>query len=90
MEHQKEMKIFVGNLSPETSEEDLCKAFTAFGQVTSVEVPKYRSTGKARGFGFVEMPANAQGESAIAGLDLQKIKGRKIMVDEGRPPIRRH
>jgi RNA recognition motif-containing protein len=79
------MKIFVDNLSPETSEEDLRRAFAAFGQVTSVEVPKYRSTGQARGFGFVEMPDKAQGGSAIAGLDLQKMKGWTIMVDEAQP-----
>jgi RNA recognition motif-containing protein len=78
------MKIFVGNLSPETSEEDLREAFKRFGDVTSVTVVRNSYTRESRGFGFVEMPSKAQARSAITRLNCRRIKGRRMIVNEAR------
>jgi RNA recognition motif-containing protein len=73
----------VGNLSYETTSDDLSDAFAQFGQVTSCEVMMDRETGRSRGFGFVEMADGAA--EAIKGLDLTELQGRKITVSEARP-----
>jgi len=79
------MNIYVGNLSRSIGEEDLKKAFEAFGQVTSVTIIKDKFTGESRGFGFVEMPAKNEGDSAIAGLNGKELQGRALNVNEARP-----
>ena len=79
------MNIYAGNLSLEVTEEDLREAFEAFGQVESVTVIKDKFTGESRGFGFVEMPAKAEAQAAIDGLNAQEIKGRAVNVNEARP-----
>lgn len=79
------MNIYVGNLSPEVTEEDLQKAFAAFGQVTSANVIKDKFSGQSRGFGFVEMPAKAEGQAAIDGLNGTQLKGQTLNVNEARP-----
>ena len=79
------MNIYVGNLSHETSEEDLREAFEAFGQVASATVIKDKFSGEPRGFGFVEMPAKAEAQSAITGLNGKELKGRTLKVNEARP-----
>jgi RNA recognition motif-containing protein len=79
------MNIYVGNLSRETTEEDLREAFEAFGQVESVKIITDRDTGEPRGFGFVEMETKADGESAISGLNDKELKGRTLRVNEARP-----
>jgi RNA recognition motif-containing protein len=79
------MNIYVGNLSPEVTEEDLQQAFEAFGQVTSVNVIKDKFSGRSRGFGFVEMPAKAEGQAAIDGLNGKDLKGQELKVNEARP-----
>jgi RNA recognition motif-containing protein len=79
------MNIYVGNLSPQVSEEDLRQAFEAFGEVTSVKIINDRDTGESRGFGFVEMPVKADAESAITGLKDKELKGRTLNVNEARP-----
>jgi len=79
------MNIYVGNLSHEVSEEDLREAFEAFGQVTSVTIIKDKFSGEPRGFGFVEMPAKAEAQSAITGLNGKELKGRILKVNEARP-----
>ena len=79
------MNIYVGNLSHEATEEDLQQAFEAFGQVASVNVIKDKFTGEAKGFGFVEMPAKAEAQSAIDGLNGTELKGQTLRVDEARP-----
>jgi len=79
------MNIYVGNLSHETSEEDLREAFEAFGQVASATVIKDKFSGESRGFGFVEMPAKAEAQSAITGLNGKELKGRTLKVSEARP-----
>jgi len=79
------MNIYVGNLSHETSEEDLREAFEAFGQVTSVTIIKDKFSGESRGFGFVDMPTKAEAQSAITSLKDKELKGRTLKVNEARP-----
>jgi len=79
------MNIYVGNLPQEVTDEELREAFQAFGQVTSVNIIKDRYSGQSRGFGFVEMPANAEGQAAISGLNGKEMKGRTLAVSEARP-----
>jgi RNA recognition motif-containing protein len=79
------MNIYVGNLSQDVTEDDLRQAFEAFGEVSSVNVIKDKFSGETRGFGFVEMPAKAEAEAAITGLNGQDIKGRAVNVNEARP-----
>jgi len=79
------MNIYVGNLSHEATEEDLQQAFEAFGQVESVKIIKDRYSGESRGFGFVEMPAKAEANSAIEGLNGKELKGQRLTVSEARP-----
>jgi len=79
------MNIYVGNLPHEVTDEELREAFEAFGQITSVNIIKDRDSGQPRGFGFVEMPANAEGQAAISGLNGKEMKGRTLVVSEARP-----
>lgn len=79
------MNIFVGNLSRDVTNEDLQQAFQAFGEVTSANVIRDKFSGDSRGFGFVEMPAKAAAQAAIAGLNGKELKGRAINVNEARP-----
>jgi len=79
------MNIYVGNLSPEVTEEELRKAFQAFGQVASVNIIKDRYSGQPRGFGFVEMPTKAEAQAAITGLTGKELKGQALSVNEARP-----
>ena len=78
------MNIFIGNLSYNVTEGDLRQAFEAFGQVASATVIKDKLSGRSKGFGFVEMPAQAEAQSAIAALNGQAFKGRTITVNEAR------
>jgi len=79
------MNIYVGNLSYEVTEEDLGQAFKDFGQVESVKIITDKYSGQSKGFGFVEMPSKAEGQSAIDGLNGKELKGRTINVNEARP-----
>ena len=79
------MNIYVGNLSHEVTEEDLQQAFEAFGQVTSANVIKDKFSGESRGFGFVEMPAKAEAQSAIDGLNGTELKGQTLNINEALP-----
>lgn len=81
--------IFVGNLSFNTSEEELRKLFEAYGQVDRVSILTDRETGRSRGFGFVEMTNAEEGEKAIAGLNGSQFGGRTINVNEARPKAER-
>jgi RNA recognition motif-containing protein len=76
-------KLYVGNLSYETTSDDLMKAFSEHGKVSSAEVVVDRETGRSRGFGFVEMSDGAA--EAIKALDLTELQGRNITVNEARP-----
>jgi len=79
------MNIYVGNLASDVTEDELREQFTAFGGVTSVSIIKDKYSGQSRGFGFVEMPAKAEGEAAIAGLKGKTLKDRTLDVNEARP-----
>jgi RNA recognition motif-containing protein len=79
------MKLYVGNLSYEVTEEDLKQSFEQFGQVESVAIITDKFTGKSKGFGFVEMASKAEGQSAIDGLNGKELKGRTLNVNEARP-----
>jgi len=79
------MNIYIGNLSYEVTEEDLQEAFKEFGQVESVKIIMDKYSGQSKGFGFVEMPSKAEGQSAIEGLNGKDLKGRTLNVNEARP-----
>ena len=79
------MNIYVGNLSYEVTEEELKQAFEAFGEVESAKIIKDKYTNRSKGFGFVEMPDNAHGESAINDLNDTDLKGRTLKVNKARP-----
>jgi RNA recognition motif-containing protein len=79
------VNIYIGNLAHEATEDDVRQAFAAFGQVASVSIIKDKFTGEARGFGFVEMPTQAEAQAAIAGLNGKPLKGRPLTVNEARP-----
>jgi RNA recognition motif-containing protein len=79
------MKMYAGNLARDITEDELKKEFSAFGAVESVTLIKDKFTGTAKGFGFVEMPIQAEAQAAIAGLNDKELKGRKIVVNEARP-----
>jgi RNA recognition motif-containing protein len=78
------MNIFIGSLSYNVTEEDLRNAFRAFGEVASATVIKDEQSGRSKGFGFVEMPVQAEAQAAIAALNGQAFKGRTITVNEAR------
>ena len=79
------MKIYVGNLSYEVSEEDLKEIFEPFGQIESAKVISDKFSGRSKGFGFVEMSSNSEGQAAIEGLNGKELKGRAMNVNEARP-----
>ncbi len=79
------MKIYVGNMSYETSEEGLKQSFEAFGEVESATIMKDKFSGQSKGFGFVEMFSKSEAQSAIDGLNDKELKGRKLKVNEARP-----
>ncbi len=83
------MNIYVGNLSRDTSEEQLRGAFQEFGDVDKINIITDRYTGESRGFGFVEMPSKEQGQAAIAGLNGTELNGRMLKVNEAQPRAQR-
>ena len=83
------MNIYVGNLSSQTTEDDLRKAFEAFGQVESANVIKDKFTGESRGFGFVQMPSKEEAQKAIEQMNGTDLMGRTINVNEARPKVDR-
>jgi cold-inducible RNA-binding protein len=79
------MKIYVGNMSYDTTEEDLHLAFKPFGKAISAAIIKDKLSGRTKGFAFVEMSSDAEGQAAIAGLNGKELKGRELNVNEARP-----
>ena len=79
------MKLYVGNLSFNTSNQDLNDLFGAIGTVESANIIEDRETGRSRGFGFVEMASQAEGENAIAQLNGKEVDGRELKVNEAKP-----
>ena len=82
------MKLYVGNLSFNTSNQDLNDLFGAIGTVESANVIEDRETGRSRGFGFVEMTSQADGENAISQLNGKEVDGRELKVNEAKPQVR--
>jgi cold-inducible RNA-binding protein len=79
------MKIYVGNLSFGTTEEDLQRLFSQAGSVESVSMVTDRDTGRSRGFAFVEMSSKSEGEAAIAKFNGSELDGRSLTVSEAKP-----
>lgn len=82
------LRIYVGNLPYDASEDSVTELFSAHGEVTSVSLINDRETGRPRGFGFVEMSTG--GQEAIAQLNQQEFGGRRLTVNEARPREPRH
>lgn len=78
-------KLFVGNLNHNTTENDLQDYFAQAGTVVSVNIMQDRSTGRSRGFGFVEMSSDAEAEKAIASYHQKDFQGRPLTVNVARP-----
>jgi cold-inducible RNA-binding protein len=83
------MNIFVGNLSFQTTQDDLLAAFSRFGNVERVNIITDRDTGQSRGFAFVEMTERQEGENAIHALNGTELDGRALNVNEARPKAER-
>jgi len=79
------MKIFVGNFSFSTTEDDLRTLFSPFGNIDTISVITDRTTGRSRGFGFVEMGDRSQAEKAIESLNGTQFGGRSLNINEARP-----
>jgi RNA recognition motif-containing protein len=79
------MNLYIGNLSPETTDADVQQAFAAFGTVNSATIIKDRLSGVSRGFGFVEMSTATEAEAAMAGLSGTELLGQSVIVSEARP-----
>ncbi len=79
------MNIYVGNLSPDVTDEAIRGAFESFGEVTSAKVIKDKYTDHSRGFGFVEMPEQSQAQTAIRSLNGKELHGKEMKVSEARP-----
>jgi RNA recognition motif-containing protein len=82
-------KLYVGNLSYSTNEDELRRMFAEVGVVTSVNVITDRETGRSKGFGFVEMESDDAAQQAIERYNNTEIGGRRIAVNEARPPAER-
>ncbi len=79
------MKLYVGNLSFETNEDELQTIFTPFGKVDTVTIIRDKFSGDSRGFAFVEMASNDEALAAISGLAGTEVQGRVLTVNEARP-----
>lgn len=79
------MRIYVGNLSFNTEEQQIQQLFTEIGQVDSVRLMRDQATGRSRGFAFVEMTDSEQGRAACDALDQREFEGRRLTVNEAKP-----
>lgn len=79
------MNIYVGNISYGTDDNKLVELFSSFGEVASARVISDRDTGRSKGFGFVEMPNDAEAQAAIEALNEKEIDGRSLRINEARP-----
>lgn len=79
------MNIYIGNLPYTISEDELRELFAAHGEVSSASIIMDRESGRSKGFGFIEMPDKANGESAINALNETNVQGRNVRVNEARP-----
>jgi cold-inducible RNA-binding protein len=78
------VKLYVGNLSYDTTDSDLRAAFAGYGEVTSAEVVNDRDSGRPRGFGFVEMASQAEAQAAINAVNGSQLQGRTLNVNEAK------
>ena len=78
-------KLYVGNLSFNTSTQDLEQVFTAVGTVESTNIIEDRDTGRSRGFAFVEMSSEEEAQNAISQLNGKEIDGRELKINEAKP-----
>jgi RNA recognition motif-containing protein len=79
------VRIYVGNLAYEATEQELSDVFGEYGEVTSVSIVSDKFTGRSRGFAFVEMPDKAEGEAAIEATNGKAFQNRNLVVNEARP-----
>lgn len=79
------MNIYVGNISYSTDDAKLREVFSSFGEVASARVISDRDTGRSKGFGFVEMPNDAEANAAIEALNEKEMDGRTLRINEARP-----
>ena len=79
------MKLYIGNLPYNVTEEQLTESFTAYGEVSSLELITDKISGRSKGFGFVEMPNNSEADTAIKGLNETQMGGRTIKVNQAQP-----
>lgn len=79
------MNLYVGNLANDVTDEDLQAAFGNYGEVTSAKVIRDKFSNLSRGFGFVEMPKNAEADAAIKALNGEDLKGKLLQISEARP-----
>jgi len=79
------VNIYIGNLSFDTTEDQLRQAFEGFGEVSTVNIIKDKYSGEPRGFAFVEMSAKDEAMAAISGLNDQELNGRALNVNEAKP-----
>lgn len=84
------MKLYVGNLSFDTTNQDLNDMFAEYGAVQSSNVIEDRETGRSRGFGFVEMSSQSEGEDAMSKLNGKEVDGRELKVNEAKPQTKRN
>jgi len=80
-----DMRIYVGNLSYDVTEEELRREFQAFGEVESISIVTDKYSGRPKGFGFIEMSKVSEGQAAIAALDGKTLQDRQLKVNEARP-----
>jgi RNA recognition motif-containing protein len=83
------MRLYVGNLPYDTTSEELERLFGEYGTVSDAVVVMDRDTGRSKGFGFVEMPSDQEGQAAMQELDGSQMGGRGLKVNEARPPAER-
>jgi RNA recognition motif-containing protein len=82
------IKLYVGNLPFQMTEEDLHALFSEAGEVLSAKIITDRHTGQPRGFGFVEMSSKAEGQKAISEIDGRIVEGRTLKVNEAKPQVK--
>ncbi len=83
------MNLFVGNLPFNVTEDELRESFAAYGEVASVSLVTDRFSGQSKGFAFVEMPSNAEADTAIKGMKEAMLGGRRIKVNQAKPKAKR-
>jgi RNA recognition motif-containing protein len=79
------MNIYVGNISKDVTDEELQALFSEYGNVRSLKIIRDLFSGESKGFGFIEMPGQAEAQKAISELNTRELKGKKLVVNEARP-----